>query len=96
MSDPTREGSSLDLFLENRGGLVGDVSAGGCLGHSHHRMMMSFQVSDKERESAEQPAWTFRGQVFGLFRYVVTRVPWVTKEQRGTGRMDTHHEILKT
>lgn len=59
MSEPAREGTSRGLFFVNRGGLVGDALLEGCLGHSDHKMM-SFQVSEKE--SVEQPAWTFRGQ----------------------------------
>lgn len=52
VSAPAREGTSLELFFVNRGGLVGDALVGGCLGHSGHNMM-SFLVSEKERESAE-------------------------------------------
>lgn len=53
VSEPAREGTSQDLLFVNRGGLVGDAMVGGCLGHSDHKIM-SFQVSEKERESAEQ------------------------------------------
>ena len=36
MSEPTREGALLDLFV-NREGLVGDVMVGGHLEHSDHK-----------------------------------------------------------
>jgi len=39
LSESTREGTLLDLLFENREGLVGDVMAGGCLGHSDHEMI---------------------------------------------------------
>ena len=38
VSEPTREGAPLDLLFVNREGLVGDVMAGGHLGHSDHEM----------------------------------------------------------
>jgi len=38
VSEPTREGTSLDLLYENRERLVGDVMAGGCLWHSNHKL----------------------------------------------------------
>lgn len=53
VSEQTREGASWDLLFVNRGGLMGYAMVGGCLGYSDHKMM-SFQVSEKERESAEQ------------------------------------------
>jgi len=46
MSEPNRQGSSLDLLFVNREGLVGDVTAGGHLGHSNRKMtVFSFQRS---------------------------------------------------
>lgn len=39
VSEPTREGSPLDWFV-NREGLVGDVMVGGRLGHSDHEMIV--------------------------------------------------------
>ncbi|GAB0179537.1 T-cell activation Rho GTPase-activating protein-like [Grus japonensis] len=38
VSERTREGDLLDLLFVNREGLVGDVTVGGCLGHSDHKM----------------------------------------------------------
>ena len=41
VSEPTREGSPLDWFV-NREGLVGDVIVGGHFGHSGHEMIFQF------------------------------------------------------
>lgn len=35
----TRKGALLDFLLENRDGLAGEVTTGGCLGHSDHEVV---------------------------------------------------------
>ena len=37
--EPTRGSKILDLLFVNRGGLVGDVKVGGCLGQRDHKML---------------------------------------------------------
>ena len=39
VKEPTKGSKILDLLFVNRGGLVGDVKVGGCLGHSDHEML---------------------------------------------------------
>lgn len=39
MSETTRDSAPLELLLVNKEGLVGDVKAGGCLGHSNYELM---------------------------------------------------------
>lgn len=39
VSKPTMEGTLLDLVFPNKEGLVGDVMAGGQLGHNGHEIM---------------------------------------------------------
>jgi len=39
VSKPARESVPLGLLFVHREGLVGDVMAGGCLGHSEHEMI---------------------------------------------------------
>lgn len=38
--EPTREGPLLDLLLVNREALVGEVTVGGHLGYSDHKMIV--------------------------------------------------------
>lgn len=37
--ESAKESALLNLLFANREGLVGDVIAGGCLGHSNHEMV---------------------------------------------------------
>ena len=72
VSEPTREGTPLDLLFENKEGLVCDVMAGGHLGHSNHEMIVF--NSWGRREVSRSATWDFRRADFGLFRSLVDRV----------------------
>jgi len=52
---PTREGVALDLLLANRAGLVGDVMAGGHLGHSDLEMI-EFSIDGEVRRGLSRTA----------------------------------------
>ncbi|KAK4814312.1 LOW QUALITY PROTEIN: hypothetical protein QYF61_014826 [Mycteria americana] len=76
VSEPTREGNSLDLLIVNREGLVGDVMVGGCLGHSDHKMREFLILGEVRRGVSRTATLDFRRANFGLFRRLVDRVPW--------------------
>ncbi|KAK4807752.1 hypothetical protein QYF61_023585 [Mycteria americana] len=76
VSEPTREGSLLDLLFVNREGLVGDVTVGGCLGHSDHEMTEVLILGEVRRGVSRTATLDFRRADFGLFRRLVDRVPW--------------------
>ena len=40
VKEPAREGARLDLVFVNREGVVGEVMAGHCLGHSNYKMIV--------------------------------------------------------
>ena len=46
VSEPTREGTPLDLLFVNREGLVGDVMVGGHLGHRNERVFDSHRSKE--------------------------------------------------
>lgn len=48
MSEPTRDGALLYNLLVHKEGLEGDVKAGGCLGHSDHKMIVFNSWKSKE------------------------------------------------
>ncbi|KAK4827767.1 hypothetical protein QYF61_021512 [Mycteria americana] len=57
-------------------GLVGDVMAGGCLGHSDHKMI-EFLIFGEVRKGVSRTATLdFQRADFGLLRSPVDRVPW--------------------
>ncbi|KAK4830584.1 hypothetical protein QYF61_011819 [Mycteria americana] len=78
VSEPTREGTLLDLLFVNREGLVGDVTVEGRLGHSDHKMIRVFDSwrSKEEEEVSRTATLNFWRADFGLFRSLVDRVPW--------------------
>ena len=49
VSEPTGEGTPLDVLFRNREGLVGDVMVGGCLGHSDHKMIVGLILGEVRR-----------------------------------------------
>jgi len=74
--EPTREAALLDLFFVNREGLVGDVTVGGHLWHSNHKMtefLMLEEVRMGVSRTATLDLW--RSNIF-LFRSLIDRVPW--------------------
>ncbi|GAB0176377.1 hypothetical protein GRJ2_000102900 [Grus japonensis] len=76
VSEPTREGTPLDLLFANREGLVGDVMVGGCLGHSDHEMIEFSVLREVRRRVSSIVTLDFQRVDFGLFRSLVDRVPW--------------------
>ncbi|GAB0183186.1 hypothetical protein GRJ2_000783900 [Grus japonensis] len=75
VSEPTREGSPLDLLLAKTEGLVGDVMVGGCLGHNDHEMIGFDSWRSKEGDWQNCCLGVLEAD-FGMFRRVVDRVPW--------------------
>ncbi|PKU32032.1 rna-directed dna polymerase from mobile element jockey-like [Limosa lapponica baueri] len=72
----TREGARLNLLFGTREGFVGDVTIGGCLGHSDHEMIEFLIVREVRRGVSRTATLDFRRADFGLFRSLVDRVPW--------------------
>ena len=76
VKEPTRGSKILDLLFVNREGLVGNVKAGGRLGHSDHKMLdFSILVEPQSGVSRTATLDFWRAQ-FNLFRTMVERVPW--------------------
>jgi len=76
VSEPTREGASLDLLFINREGLVGDVVLRGHLGLGNHEMLEFLVRGEVKRGASKTSTMDFRRADFGLFRTLVERVPW--------------------
>ncbi|KAK4821712.1 hypothetical protein QYF61_027784 [Mycteria americana] len=76
VSEPTREGTPLDLLFTNREGLVSHVMVGGCLGQSDHNMIEFLIRGEATRGVSKTATLDFRRAHFGLFRRLVKRVPW--------------------
>ncbi|KAK4829461.1 hypothetical protein QYF61_004679 [Mycteria americana] len=75
VSEPTREGTLLDLLFVNREGLVGDVMVGGRLGHSDHKMIEFLVLGEVRRGVSRTATLDFRRADFGLFRRLVDKSP---------------------
>ncbi|KAK4818289.1 hypothetical protein QYF61_010431 [Mycteria americana] len=76
VSEPTREGTPLDLLFVNREGLVGDVMVGGRLGCSSHKMIVVLIPGEVRRGVSRTATLDFCRADFGLFRSLLDRVPW--------------------
>ncbi|GAB0206524.1 hypothetical protein GRJ2_003118000 [Grus japonensis] len=76
VSEPTREGTPLDLLFANREGLVGDMMFGGCLGHRDHEMIEFLILGEVRRGVSRSATLDFWRADLGLFRGLVDRVPW--------------------
>lgn len=64
----------LDLLVENREGLVGDMVVRGCLGHQE---MAEFAILCEVRKRVNKnSALDFWRMSFGLLRALVQKVPW--------------------
>jgi len=75
VSEQTRESTLSDLLFANREGLVGDVMAGGRLGHSYHKMIEFLILGEVRRGVSRTATLDFQRADFGLFRSLVDRVP---------------------
>ena len=60
VSEPTRGAAPLDLLFTNRGGLVGDVEVGGCLGQSDHDMVEFSILGRVKRGNSKTATLDFR------------------------------------
>ena len=76
VSEPTRAGTTPDLLFANRDGLVGDVAAGGHLGHSDHEILEFAILGETRRGFNKTFALDFQRALFGLLRRLIWRVPW--------------------
>ena len=75
VSEQTREGTLSDLLFANREGLVGDVMAGGRLGHSDLERI-EFSIDGEVRRGVSRTTTLeFQRADFVLFRGLVDRVP---------------------
>jgi len=75
VKEPAREGVVLDLLFANRAGLVGDVMAGGRLGHSDLERI-EFSIDGEVRRGVSRTTTLeFQRADFVLFRGLVDRVP---------------------
>ena len=94
VSEPTKEGASLDLLFVNREGLVGDVMVGGHLGHHNHEMIEFLILGEVKRGVSRTATLDFQRTVFGLFRRLVDKSPLggSPEGQRSPGRLDILQE----
>lgn len=74
VSEPSREGTPLDLFA-NSEGLVGEVVAGCLLGHSDHKTMEFLVIGELSRRVSRTATLDFQNAGFGLFRRLVWKIP---------------------
>jgi len=73
VSEPTRGRTQLDLLFANRERLVGDMIAGGCLGHSDQKMIEFSILGEVRGWVSRTNTWDFRRADFDLFRSLVDR-----------------------
>ncbi|XP_053914607.1 hyccin isoform X2 [Cuculus canorus] len=78
VSEPTREGAFLDLLFVNREGLVGDLTVGGRLGLSDHEMIGFSVLGGIKKGVSKTVTLNFQRADFGLFRRLISKVPWET------------------
>lgn len=76
VSEPTRGGTTIDLLFANRDGLVGDVVAGGHLGHSDHKITEFSIFGETRRGINKTSTLDFQRADFGLVKRLNWRVPW--------------------
>ncbi|XP_062497870.1 uncharacterized protein LOC134175668 [Pezoporus occidentalis] len=81
---PRRRGAMLELVLTNREGLDGDVALQGSLGCSDHEMVEFEILRTVRRACSKLTALDFKRADFGLFRNLLSKVPWdIALEGRG-------------
>lgn len=66
----------LDFLLLNREGLVSDVKAGDCLGHSDHELIEFSILGKVKRQVSRTATVDFWRADFDLFRRLVDRISW--------------------
>ncbi|GAB0182327.1 hypothetical protein GRJ2_000698000 [Grus japonensis] len=89
-----RRGAMLDLVLTNKEELVRNVKLKGSLGCSDHEMV-EFKILRAERRAhSKLGTLDFRRADFGLFRDLLSRVPWdkALEGRRGPRKLVSIHE----
>ena len=76
VSEPTREGASLDLLFINREGLVGDVVLRGHLGLGNHEMLEFLVRGEVKRGASKTTTMDFRRADFDFFGTLYKKLPW--------------------
>uniref|UniRef100_A0A8B9ISU6 Endonuclease/exonuclease/phosphatase domain-containing protein n=1 Tax=Amazona collaria TaxID=241587 RepID=A0A8B9ISU6_9PSIT len=87
IEEPTRRGAMLDLVLTNREGLVGNLKLQGSLDCSDHEMVEFEILRTVRRACSKLTALDFKRADFGLFRNLLSKVPWDTALE-GRGAQD--------
>jgi len=85
---PTRRGVKLDLVLTNKEGLLKNVRLRGSLGCSDHEMVDFKILRAVRRVHSKLTALDFRRADFGLFRDLLSRLPWA-KALEGRGAQES-------
>ena len=76
LSEPARKGALLDSLFVNKEGLVGDVTVGGCLGHSDHKEV-EFKLFGVMRKKVSIIATVdIKRANLKLHRELLRSVPW--------------------
>ncbi|GAB0176082.1 hypothetical protein GRJ2_000073400 [Grus japonensis] len=86
--EPTRRGAMLDLVLNNKEELVGNVKLKGSLGCSNHEMVEFKILRAARRAHSKLTTLDFRRADFGLFRDLLGRIPW-DKALEGRGAQES-------
>jgi len=87
IEEPTRRGAILDLALTNKEGLVGNVKLKGSLGCRDNEIVEFKILRAARRVHSKLATLDFRRADSGLFRDLLSRVPWnKTLEGRGGSR----------
>jgi len=84
IEEPTNRGAMLDIVLTSKEGLVGNVKRKGSLGCCDHEMMGFKILRAVSRAHSKLTALDISRADFGLFRDLLSRVPWEKSlERRG-------------
>ena len=75
LREPTRKGALLNLLLEKREGLVGDMAIGSHLGHSDHEVVELRFYGDRRKTATKTSALDMGKADFRLLRELVSKVP---------------------
>lgn len=70
-----RSGVMLDFILTDKEGLLGHVKLKGSLGYSDYEIVEFKILRAARRAHSKLTALDFRKEDFGLFRYLLDRVP---------------------
>ncbi|KAK4823371.1 hypothetical protein QYF61_001719 [Mycteria americana] len=98
--EPAREGAPLDLLFVNREGLGGDVTVGGYLKHSDHKMIEFSILGGVKRGASRTAPLDFQRADFGLFRSLVDRVTRKTRRvydlwKKGQATQEDYKDVVR-